>query len=140
MFKPILLMLSLCAAAAQAEWLTIMGDPANAQVNTVQVDPVPVAVSGEERTLRVRVNRSAPRVNRDGIAYRSFDATVLFDCAVNTARYVDISFYSQPAWSGTVTPVTLAPATMPRWMLFRDIEPNPKDRIIHAACGHVGRL
>jgi hypothetical protein len=63
---------------------------------------------------------------------------VLFDCAVDTARYVEITFYSQAAWSGAVTTVTPDPATMPRWMLFRDIEPNPKQRITHAACGHAG--
>jgi hypothetical protein len=62
------------------------------------------------------------------------------DCAGNTARYLEISFYRQAAWSGAVTQVTPGPDTMPRWMLFRDIEPNPKARIVHAACGHIGRF
>jgi hypothetical protein len=126
------------SAATQVEWLTILGDPANADANTVQVDPIPVSVAGEQRILRVRVNLAAPRASLDGIAFHSYESTVLFDCAVDTARYVEIIFYSQPVWSGAFRTVTPDAATMPRWMLFRDIEPNPKQRIIHAACGRAG--
>jgi hypothetical protein len=128
------LALSVAPLGAGAEWLTITGDPANPQENTVQVDPVPISVTGEERVLRMRLNRSARRVNPDGIGYRSFDSTVLFDCATNTARYLETTFYDRANWSGEPSKVLTYPATSPRPMLLRDLEPNPSQRIIHAAC------
>jgi hypothetical protein len=130
---------ALSCAHAQEAWLTILGDPTNAQVDTIQVDPVPVAVTGDFRTLRVRVNRGSQRTNWDGIPYRSYESSVLFDCASNTARYLQISFYLQPLWLGEVHKTVAYPSSMPRWMLFREVEPNPYQRIIHAACGAMGR-
>jgi hypothetical protein len=130
----LLLALSLPALGAEAEWLTIVGDPDNPRENTVQVDPVPLSVSGENRTLRVRLSRSSQRVNPDGVPYRSFESTVLFDCATNTARYLETRFYDRPGWSGEVSKVLAYPDHPPRAMLFRDLEPNPSQRIIHAAC------
>ena len=143
MWKRLLLLplaiLALPAAYAQTSWLTIVGDPANASIDTIQVDPIPVAVSGDLRTMRVRVSRLAQRVNWDGIPYRSYESTVMFDCASNTARYLDIKFYLQPLWLGETHKTVTYPITMPRWMMFREVEPNPYQRIIHAACGAIGR-
>ena len=134
----VLLMLALPAAYAQTAWLTIVGDPRDPSVNTIEVDPVPLATSDGQKTMRIRVSRSEPRVNWDGIPYRSYESTVQFDCLGNTARYLEISFYMQPGWAGEIHKVVTYPASMPRWMLFREVEPNPYQRIIHAACGALG--
>ena len=135
----ILLLLALPAAYAQTPWLTIMGDPGDPSVNTIQVDPVPLSVSDGQRTMRIRVSRSAERVNWDGIPYRSYESTVLFDCLSNTGRYLEIRFYMQPGWMGEIHKAVTYPSTMPRWMLFREVEPNPYQRIINAACGAMGK-
>jgi hypothetical protein len=134
-----LLMLALPLAYAQSPWLTILGDPTSANVDTIQVDPIPVSVSGDYRTMRVRVNRSTQRTNWDGIPYRSYESTVVFDCVSNTARYLEIRFYLKPVWLGEIHKTVTYPSTMPRWMIFGEVDPNPYQKIIHAACGAIGR-
>lgn len=140
MFKLLLLLvLAWPAVHAQTPWLTVMGDPTNAGVDTIEVDPIPVSVEGDHRTMRVRVSRSSQRTNWDGIPYRSYESTVLFDCVSNTARYLEIKFYMQPSWKGEPHKAASYPGSMPRWMLFGEVDPNPYQRIIHAACGALGR-
>ncbi len=119
---------------AQTLWFNIMGDPANETVNTIEVDPTPVSISGETRIMRVRVSRSADRVNWEGVSYRSYVSEVLFDCSNNKASYVSINFYHQPAWKGEPHKRSLCPQSEPHLMQFRDVEPNPYKRIIRAAC------
>lgn len=132
-------MLAVFAAGAQTPWLTLMGDPADPAVDTIEVDPMPVSVAGDQRTMRVRVSRATQRTNWDGIPYRSYESTVLFDCAVLTARYLEIRFYLQPGWKGEPHRTVAYPESMPRWMVFREVEPNPYQRIITAACTAAGR-
>lgn len=130
---------ALPGAWAEEAWLTVMGDPTNAMVDTIEVDPIPVSVSGDLRTMRVRVNRLSERNNWDGIPYRSYESTVLFDCASNTARYLEIRFFMQPLWLGQPHTSVAYPSTMPRWMLFGGVDPSPYQRIIYAACEAIGR-
>jgi len=133
----LLLMLALPAAYAQTPWLTIAGDPTNPGVDTIEVNPVPVSVAGDHKTMRLRVNRSTRHTNWDGIPYRSYESTVLFDCASNTARYLEIRFYLQPMWQGAAHRAVTYRGSIPRWLLFREVEPNPYQRIIYAACGSL---
>lgn len=126
--------LALPAAYGQTAWLTIMGEPGNALVNTIQVDPAPLAVADGHKTMRVRVSRSAQRVDWDGIPYRSYESTVLFDCLSNTARYLEIRYYLHANWTGPLQQTVTYANGMPRWMLFQDVEPNPYQRILQAAC------
>lgn len=122
------------AASAQTPWLTITGAPENSSVNTVQVDPVPVDRVEGLMTMRVRVSRSAQRISWDGVAYRSYESNVLFDCRENTARYLSIAFYLQPGWKGEPHQTVDYSKGPSRWMEFREVEPNPTQRILHAAC------
>lgn len=119
---------------AQSAWFNILGDPADETVNTIEVDPTPVSISVETRIMRIRVSRSADRVNWDGIPYRSFVSEVIFDCINNTARYAMIDYYSQPAWKGELYKRVVYSQSEPRVMQFRDVEPNPNKKIIRAAC------
>jgi hypothetical protein len=130
----LLVLFAVCPAFGQGSWLTVLGDAANPAVNTIQVDPAPVSITDAGRVLRVRVSRSADRINWDGVPYRSYESTVLFDCANRTARYLRITYYQQPAWSGEVFKSVNYSAAAPRWMQFREVEPNPNERIIAAAC------
>jgi len=122
------------AEQTKTEWLTVAGDALNAGVNTIQVDPVLVDSADGQRTMRVRVSRSAQRASWDGIPYRSFDSYVAFDCGNKTARYLSIRFYAQPQWKGEPRKTQSYTTGEPRMMEFRDIQPNPNTRIINAAC------
>lgn len=127
-------MLAFLEVRAQTNWLTLLGDPGNAAVDTIEVDPRPLSVNEQQRTLKLRVNRSALRANRDGVPYRSFESRVVFDCNNKTARYAQLSFYMLPLWQGPSHKTVAHSATEPRWVEFRSLEPNPLARIIRAAC------
>lgn len=119
---------------AEGTWFNVLGDPADETINTIEVDPTPVSVSGETRIMRIRVSRSADRVNWEGIPYRSYVSEVLINCTDYTARYVLIDFYNLPAWKGEPLQRSLYSDSEPRPMQFRDVVPNPEQRIIRAAC------
>lgn len=127
--------LALAAAAAQAQtaWFTVTGNPDDASVNTVQVDPVAIKTAGDFKTMNVRVSRSEPRTNWDGVPYRSYESRVVFDCRAGKASYLHASYYLEPLWQGA-SHKAVDYAGNPRPMLFRNIEPNPTERIVRAAC------
>ena len=121
------------AARAQGEWFTVTGNPSDSSVNTVQVDPVALATDGATKTMNVRVNRSEQRLNWEKMPYRSYESQVVFDCQNRRAGYVQARFFLQPLWQGE--PSVVSDYTdSPRPMLFRDMEPNPTNRIVRAAC------
>ena len=119
---------------AQAAWFTVLGDPQDPALNTIEVDPVPVSVQGETRTMKIRVSRSLPRTSWDGVPYRSYTSTVQFDCANKTARYLSLDFYKEPLWKGESHQTSTYPEGVVRQMAFRDVTPNPTQRLIRAAC------
>jgi len=120
-------------AEAQTPWFTVTGNRADASVDTVEVDPVATRSDGELRTMNVRVSRSTQRRNWDGLPYRSYESRVVFDCRARKASYIEATFYAEPLWRGKAGP-TIDYGSNPRPMLFRDVEPNPTQRLIRAAC------
>ena len=129
------LALAVCAQCfAEANWFTITGDKTDPTLDTIEVDAVPVSINGSRRIMQVRTSRSTPRTNWDGIAYRSYKATVEFDCVEKTAEYQQMTYYMQPAWAGESHISTSYTKSNSRPMRFRDIRPNPVERIIKAAC------
>ena len=131
--------LACCLALAvpawgQASWFTVMGDPANPAVDTIEVDPSPLSVTVEAQTMRVRVSRSKLRKSWDGVPYRSYVSDVVFDCANKKARYSSLVFYMEPLWQGKSHNTSTYTRENPRWMEFRDVSPNPNRQIIRAAC------
>lgn len=123
---------------AQTVWFTVTGNPDDATLNTVQVDPKPEDGVDGLKTMRLRVNRSAQRTSWDGTPYRSYEARVLFDCPRKSARYLTITYYDSPLWQGRPHKTTDYTRGPERLMLFRDVEPNPTARIVRAACGGHG--
>ncbi|WP_232076452.1 surface-adhesin E family protein [Variovorax sp. PBL-H6] len=121
------------SVAAQAAWFTVAGNPADASVDSVQVDPVAIMVAGERRTMNLRVSRSQDRANWEGVPYRSYEARVAFNCRAKKAEYRFVRFYMAPLWQGEAHKTTDY-SDNPRPMRFRDMVPNPTDRIIRAAC------
>jgi len=125
---------------ANSSWFTVLGDPSDPSVTTIEIDPRPVAVKGESRTMLIRLNRSRDRVSTDGVRFRSYVSEVEFDCAGKIARFTSTQFYEKPLWTAPGQKQEYA-STRVRPMEFRDIEPNPRDRVVRAACllGAAGR-
>jgi len=131
----VLLALGGCyAASAQAQWLSLVGDATEEREDTVQVEPVTLHRAGSLRTVRIRVSRAAERKSWDGAVYRSYNAEVLIDCDARNGRYLSIEFFAQALWQGELHDKTLYSASEIRPMLFRDMNPNPTQRLIRAAC------
>jgi hypothetical protein len=126
------------SVAAEAAWFTVTGNPEDPSVNTVQVDPVAIKITGERRVMNVRVSRSQDRVNWEGVPYRSYDARVAFDCRARKGEYLFARFYMAALWQGEVHKATDY-SEKPRPMRFLSIEPNPADRIVRAACHASGQ-
>jgi len=127
------------ATPAQPVWLTVAGNAEDPAANTIQVDPAPVEVKEGMRIMRVRVSRSTQRTSWDGVPYRSYESTVLFDCTQNNARYLSLTFFMEPGWKGRSHKTSTYPRETPRWMEFRDVQPNPNLRIQRAACLGISR-
>lgn len=125
-------LLAQAAWAADDPWLTISGDPLRPDQDTVQVNPVAVDRSPESRTLDIRVNRAQPRTNWDGVPYRSYTAQVRIRCDERRGEYLSLRMFAQPLWTGPMQEAHYSEPRPP--MRFRDVQPNPTERIIRAAC------
>lgn len=125
------------ASPSPSAWFTVAGNPRDPAVNTVEVDPVALRNEGEVKTMNLRVSRSALRNNWEGVPYRSYHSKVAFNCRARKAQYMVATFYMEPLWQGEPHQTTDYAAT-PRPMLFRDMEPNPTERIVRAACRMTG--
>jgi hypothetical protein len=121
------------APGAASTWFTVVGDPADPKIDTIQVDPVDH--DQNRKTLRVRASRATVRTGYDELPYRSYDASVLMDCQAKTARFLTIAYYVQPLWQGTPRETVDFSKGSSRNMVFRGVEPNPHLRIVQAACG-----
>jgi hypothetical protein len=132
----VLAFLPAVVCASSHNWLTIAGDPLRPDADTIQFDPSTVMRSDSNRTMTVRVSRSEQRISGDGIAFRSFVGKVEFDCRHLTARFADSQFFDAPLWRSPGRMVVYPPSDT-RPMAFRGFEPNPSERIIHAACSRT---
>ena len=78
-------------AALESDWFTVVGDvsqPSEASKDAVQVNPSSISDASGLRVMQIRANRTENRVSWDGVSYRSFSATVEFNCENKTARYL----------------------------------------------------
>ena len=135
--KIIVLLLScVCLSArAQSEWLTVSAaDSSNIDTDIVEVDADSVAGKSGLRSMDIRVSRAKLRTSWDGVPYRSYTATVLIDCIAKTGRYVSLDFYRLPLWKGTSHQTATYELNYVRAMQFLDMQPNPTQRIVKAAC------
>jgi hypothetical protein len=119
---------------AKADWLTVVGLQDDADLDIVQVQLGPRLTKPALQAINLRVNRSASRTSTDGVVFRSFVATAVVDCAERKGRFTSSAFYALPLWQGQPHKTFAFSAAEVRPMLFRNIEPNPTERIIRAAC------
>jgi hypothetical protein len=133
--KRLLLVLACLAIPCWADvpWFTIVGDRNDPNADTIEMNPVAVARQGQSVVMEIRVSRSIARTSGDGVQFRSFRGEVGFDCAQLTARFLRSQFYAEPLWRVPVQELRYPPDRV-RPMEFRLFEPNPRDKVIKAAC------
>jgi hypothetical protein len=121
-----------CVAHAQPGWFTVVGDPLDKMADTVQVDPDKVAPVETLKEMNLRVNRSTPRFNWDGIPTAPTSrawCSIASRAAPATWPRASI----QPLWQGESHHVADY-SEAPKPVAFRDMKPNPTARIVRAAC------
>ena len=123
------------AQAAPTPWLTVVGNPDDPRADTIQVNPLFIMKDGPQRVMEVRVSRSMERTSMDGIRFRSFQGLVAFDCQARVARFVSSQFYNAPLWRDPGARMDY-PESRWRPVEFRGFSPNPRDRVVQAACSH----
>lgn len=121
------------ALAAESMWLTVVGDSGNAAMDTVEVDATSAVAFESMRLVKLRVNRAKPRTGFDGQPYRSYYSTAVMDCNGLKAWHRTLSLYEQPLWRGKLR-ITEYTESDGREVAFADMEANPRDRLIKAAC------
>ncbi|MCE1191559.1 MAG: hypothetical protein LWW96_05330 [Acidovorax sp.] len=128
-----------CAAAAcnalagESMWLTVVGDSGDAAVDTVEVDATSAVAFESMRLVKLRVNRAKPRTGFDGQPYRSYYSTAVVDCTELKSWHRTLSLFEQPLWRGKLRIVEYTERDG-REVAFADMEANPRDRLIKAAC------
>ena len=124
---------ALGSAHAAPMWLTVIGDPTQPAVDTVEVDASSAVTFGKARLVGIRVNRAKDRMALDKQPFRSYESLVVIDCDKRTARHNSQTLFPEPLWKGVPRAHTYDEKDI-REMAFRGVEPNPKERIIKAAC------
>jgi len=131
---PLLCLVLLASAGVRAEWLTLTGTPGDADSSYVQVDPASIEVDGAHRTVALRMNLQAGRLNRDGVRFRSFQGIATVDCDARSARYVSASYFSQPNFVGEPAQVKHFEAGDVRPVTLPGAPPELAARTVNAAC------
>ncbi len=121
-------------AAAKAEWFTITGVPGDPKSDYIQVDPSSIKAENQVREIRLRVSRSHPRANKDGITFRSYEADALVDCARKSARYTWARFYAEPNFQGMPVAEREYEDDTVRTVGFWGFNADYASRVIKAAC------
>ncbi len=129
------LALALGAGSLHADplWLTLTGDPTRADRDSVQVRVDSVSLNGSTGSLQLRVNRSQAREAFDGQTYRSYIGWIKVDCPQQEGLFQQLQYYTEALWTGDTRVVNYVEPNTPR-LLFKDMQPNPTERLIRAAC------
>ena len=124
---------ALGSAHAAPTWLTVIGDPTQPAVDTVEVDASSAVTFGKARLVGIRVNRAKDRMALDKQPFRSYESLVVIDCDKRTARHNSQTLFPEPLWKGVPRAHTYDEKDI-REMAFGGVEPNPNERITRAAC------
>lgn len=120
-------------ATTEPMWLSIVGEAQNATADTVEVDASSAVAFESMRLIKLRVNRAKPRPGFDGLPYQSYYSTAIVDCTALKAWHRTISLFERPLWRGQMR-IREYTETDGHGVTFSEMEPNPRDRLIKAAC------
>lgn len=119
------------APARAAEWFTVMGDLADAGTDTVQVDLENLPPRGAIRYMDMRVNLAETRTIDSGEKVGSYVSRISIDCDQDAIEHVEQTRFEGNYWRGRSS---FQRFSENRPMAFRGLLPNPKARILRAAC------
>ncbi|MCZ2496608.1 hypothetical protein GN316_07550 [Xylophilus sp. Kf1] len=113
------------------EWFTVIGIKNDPNVDTAQLDVSTITRRGPATVLRFRVNLAEPRKLPSGETYQSYVSFISIDCNSMSVFHEEQTRYGQPYWAGSTAYEKFA---QPKPMAFGGLAPDPKPRILNAAC------
>jgi hypothetical protein len=125
------LLLTSFLARAQAEpvWFDVGGPGPSADV--VELDVSDIKPGQAIKSLSLRVSLAAERILPSGERYSSYTSEIEIDCAERAVIHRKQTRYAGPRWTGAATTQEFPGA---RPMAFRGLQPDPKPRVLRAAC------
>ncbi|QHJ00998.1 hypothetical protein GT347_25205 [Xylophilus rhododendri] len=131
-----LLLFGSCGLAQAVEWFTLIGDKNDPAVDTAQLDSSTLVRKGDRLMLRFRVNLAQARKLDGGEVYQSYVSHITVDCASQSVFHDSQERFPEPFWQGESRTETFV---QPKPMAFGGLSPDPKRRILNAACGPRSR-
>ena len=111
-------------------WFTLMGTLADGHTDTVQLNMSRISKAEHIESMELRVSLGERRTNGSEV-YQSYWSTIEIDCANSSIVHVEQRRYEGPRWTGAET---FQRFTETRPMAFTGLQPNPKERVLKAAC------
>lgn len=127
-------LLAICLFGTNAwavEWFTVIGTRNDPGVDTAQIDVSTIARRGAATVLRFRVNLAEARKLSSGESYQSYVSLISVDCASMSVFHEEQTRFSEAYWGGSTTREKFV---QPKPMAFGGLAPDPKPRILNAAC------
>lgn len=132
----IALLLSWCCTCAFAQdeplWFTLMGSLADDTTDTVQINMAKMEARGSNNVMQLRVNLAHQRTMDSGEKYQSYLSKILIECSADSVVHLEQTRFELRRWEGHST-FQKFPEVRP--MAFGGLEPNPRARVLRAACG-----
>lgn len=125
---------ALCLLGSNAwavEWFTVIGSKNDPQVDTAQLDVSTIARRGAATVLRFRVNLAQARKLPSGETYQSYVSLISVNCSSMAVFHEEQTRYPQAYWGGNASHEKFV---QPKPMAFGGLAPDPKPRILNAAC------
>jgi hypothetical protein len=125
-------MVVLASFAAHAQtWFTVMGNPIDRAVDSVELNLEGVQPRGAVKHMEMRVTLAQVRVLPTGEAVGSYVSIIEIGCTEDSIVHVQQTRFPTRRWDGVPT---VERFESERPMAFRGLDPNPKTRILKAAC------
>ena len=133
MFKQLVagLAVLLCfGSIAAQDWFTVLGDPAQSQIDTAQLDTRSISRSNPGQNLLFRVTLAAPR-QLGPEQYQSYTSIISVDCDSRAIAHLYQVRFRGARWTGPKTSETFS---QPKPMAFGGLPLELRKRIMTAAC------
>ena len=109
-----------------------MGSLGDNTADTVQINMAKMEARGNDDVMQLRVNLAQQRTMDGGEKYQSYQSKILIECSADSVVHLEQLRFELPRWEGHST-FQRFPEVRP--MAFGGLEPNPKARVLRAACG-----
>jgi len=131
MFAMLVVLFPVTLPAQAVQWFTVTGDRNDSSVDTTELDVSTVQKNASLRTFRFRVSLSKPRQDAAGQTYQSYLSHITVDCNTSSIFHDDQVRYRNSGWTGPEQHETFA---QPKPMAFGGLVPDPRQRLLAAAC------